>query len=50
MDKILSPARQQYEDLLAHPEVIDIHLNLGAEKARMDARKLLTKIKTIIGL
>ena len=50
MDKVLTPAREKYEALIAHPEIIDGYLKSGAEKARMSAVKLLKRIKTTIGI
>ena len=50
IDKVLTPARQKYEDLIAHPKIIDAHLKSGANKARQSARKLLKEIKTVIGI
>lgn len=50
MDEVLTPAREKYEALIAHPEIIDRYLKSGAEKARMSAVKLLKRIKTTIGI
>ncbi|WP_116964556.1 tryptophan--tRNA ligase [Fastidiosibacter lacustris] len=50
MDEVLTPMREKYEYLLANKKIIDEHLKLGAQKARLQAKALLNKLKQQSGL
>lgn len=46
----LSSSRQRYEELLANPDYIEAVLKKGAEKARVEAAQLLSKVRRAVGL
>ena len=46
----LSSARQRYEELLANPDHIEAVLKKGAEKARVEAAQLLSKVRRAVGI
>lgn len=46
----LSSARSRYEELLANPDYIEAVLKKGAEKARVEAAQLLSKVRRAVGL
>ncbi len=43
-------ARQRYEELLGHPEVIEGELRQGAERARQVARPFMAEIRRAVGI
>ena len=43
-------AREKREWILAHPEYVDDVLNTGAARAREEAAKVLTRVRTAVGL
>lgn len=45
MDSVLKPHREKYEHLMANTSEIDTVLNTGAERARVVAKKVITKVK-----
>ena len=52
-DKInseIAPFRARYEELMANPKELEEILQMGAEKARRDARKRLEKVRKAIGI
>lgn len=45
VDSVLKPHREKYEHLMSNPAEIDAVLNDGAERARVVAKKVITKVK-----
>ena len=45
VDSVLKPHREKYEHLMSNPVEIDAVLNAGAERARIVAKKVITKVK-----
>ena len=50
IDAELSPMRERYEDLMAHPEKVEAALQIGAERARALAGPFLQKLRSAVGL
>jgi tryptophanyl-tRNA synthetase len=50
LDEELAPGRDTYQALMADPARIDAILAAGAEKARKEARKVLTRVRGALGL
>lgn len=50
IDAELSPMRERYEDLMAHPEKVEAALQIGAERARALSAPFLTKLRAAVGL
>ncbi|MBS0213655.1 MAG: tryptophan--tRNA ligase [Proteobacteria bacterium] len=50
IDAEVSPLRELYESLIAHPQRIEEHLRHGADKARAIAKPLLAKLREAVGL
>lgn len=50
VDAELSPMRERYEDLMAHPEKVEAALQIGAERARTLSRPFITKLRAAVGL
>jgi tryptophanyl-tRNA synthetase len=50
IDAELSPMRERYEDLMAHPEKVEAALQIGAERARALAGPFLQKLRGAVGL
>lgn len=50
VDAELSPMRERYEDLMAHPEKVEAALQIGAERARALSRPFITKLRAAVGL
>jgi len=50
IDREITPMRQRYNDLMAHPEKIEAQLQQGAEKARAIARPFLHQLRDAVGL
>lgn len=50
MDEVLTPMREKYDYLLANKHIIDEYLAKGANKARVEAKQLLDKLKQQIGM
>ena len=50
IDKEIGPMRKRYEELIAHPEMIEAVLQKGAEKARKVARDLMARFRPAVGL
>jgi len=46
----LSPARAQYERLMAAPEEVEAILQAGAARVRPEATELLAKVRSAVGL
>jgi len=49
LDTIFGPAREKYDALMASPELIDKHLDVGAAKARALAQATLKRIREAAG-
>ena len=50
LDRMLSPMRERYEALMADPAGIEKTLLRGAEKARVEARRLLDAVRHAVGI
>ena len=50
IDAELSPMRERYEDLMAHPEKVEAALQIGAERARALCRPFFAKLRAAVGL
>lgn len=50
IDAEIGPMRERYEQLMAHPEVIEEILQKGAAKARVIAQELMARIRPAVGL
>ncbi|WP_286999507.1 MULTISPECIES: tryptophan--tRNA ligase [Comamonas] len=50
IDAELSPMRERYEDLMAHPEKVEAALQIGAERARALSRPFIAKLRAAVGL
>ena len=46
----IAPFRARYNELMANPKELEEILQMGAEKARRDARKSLEKVRKAIGI
>ncbi len=46
----IAPFRARYNELMANPKELEEILQMGAEKARRDARKRLEKVRKAIGI
>ena len=46
----IAPARARYDELMANPAEVEVILTQGAEKARNEARKILSKVHKLTGL
>jgi len=44
-----SEERESFNEYMAHPEEIDLHLQHGAQKARESARKVLDRVRVKVG-
>ena len=50
IDSEIAPLRATYEDLIAHPEKLEVLLQAGAAKARSIATPFTTKVRQAVGL
>lgn len=50
MNQIISPLREKYDQLMAHPEQIDAILAEGGKKAREIAEKTISQLRKVIGI
>ncbi len=50
IDRELAPQRQKYEEFMAHPELIEDQLQIGARKARAIATPFLAELRQAVGL
>ncbi|WP_367065830.1 tryptophan--tRNA ligase [Oryzisolibacter sp. LB2S] len=50
VDREIAPMRARYDDLMAHPEKVEVTLQAGAERARAIARPFLQTLRTAVGL
>ena len=50
VDRELSPLRERYEELMAHPERVEAALALGGERARALAHPFLQRLREAVGL
>jgi len=50
LNGLFKEARERYEDLLQHPEVIERELRKGAERARRVARPFMAEIRRAVGI
>ena len=50
IDAEIAPMRARYEDLMAHPEKVEEALQLGAGRARAEARPFLKRLRHAVGL
>ncbi|MBQ0133346.1 MAG: tryptophan--tRNA ligase [Comamonas sp.] len=50
IDAELTPMRERYEDLMAHPEKVEAALQIGAERARALSGPFLTRLRAAVGL
>jgi len=50
LEAFLAEPRKRYDDLMAHPEVIEKHLAEGREKARAIAMPLMCRIREAVGI
>lgn len=50
LERELGPMRERYEQLIAHPENIEVVLQQGAAKARAIATPLLARLRDAVGL
>jgi tryptophanyl-tRNA synthetase len=50
VNEILSPARERYLELMAHPGEIEEELQRGAERARVVAADLMSQVRDAVGI
>jgi tryptophanyl-tRNA synthetase len=50
IEREIAPQRAKYEEFIAHPELIEDQLQIGADKARAIARPFLAELRQAVGL